>query len=330
MLDGFASISFKAFLKSGREGRPRSLAFLEAMLKACTEAGIMEPVATSWLEEEQQTALVPATDFARLDKPFQDAVRRLKTICEAFCCLLSPSYGNYASAVNTLIKYKGSSSREVLFQNLLTKTEFYQKMWSEVLTKGASTLQCAPKIQELTQALSGENPAFSTVCQAMDDLPDFRKKTRQGSTTDLEAVLEKLLRETADAAIQTTAAGHTMTSLNKIVKGLNLFADKTGILPMVSKLEKLKNKVSDRLSLEELHGLLDEYPDTAQAAKQDFLVLDRLVDALHTCQDVALEASVRDALFKALQWHWSSFFNKLKETVECVLSWRLLTSDYSD
>lgn len=64
-----------------------------------------------------------------------DATLRVKRVCQAFRCLLSPAHSDDAPALSQLLKPKSWPHSLESLSTALLKNDYYTKLWNEVLSK---------------------------------------------------------------------------------------------------------------------------------------------------------------------------------------------------
>ena len=252
-----------------------------------------------------------------LEKCLQSAVGRMQSAVQAFLCLLSPDCSHFASDVNNLQKYKGKDPLETLVSQIVQKNEFYKAAWDEELSKGTATLACQKPMQELVARLDDEGTCLEALPDALEALAKFRKQARAGATAALENKLHEKLMDIAKSLSGDGIQGRTMSFINTVLKGLHMFADRSGVLSIAAKVEKARVQALSSLAMEELRTSLQTYPSTDDDTwPRDLPDLAKTLEALQGCTDLDFNGSLQTLLTNALYWHYKEL-----STSKLFVSW---------
>ena len=198
----------------------------------------------------QTLALVPAVVV--------NSMSAIEDLILAVLCLSSPEFVDNVSKVNQAIKYSGDDPTSCLLRDTL-KQEAWKKMFNEVLGKGAASVAALPEIKLLTEKVR-EKSSHDDFTTAVAKLPKLKKETRSGLTNALEKAVIDAGEHFANMLLtdHDTASSTSTSFVDSVIEALGLFPDRPTALQNISKLQKLKVKLSSSLALNELGRTLQE------------------------------------------------------------------------
>ena len=283
MLEAAACSTFIDMLKRGKELHRKLLLFLEGFLDVFPEDMAM---------------------MNHLPAAVLSATNRVQAVYKAFRCLLSPLHSADAPAVTELQKYKGGSAWEKLTSDIINHNDFYKRLWDDVLVKGAGTVSAMKTLTEWQQKLGGAEH-MDVLPSVVEELPKMRKQTRPGATAGVEDILHDKVIAVAKGLLDDGIQGRTLGFINMILKGLHLFADRSGVLALASKVEKARTQAMSLLSLEELRQQMRLYEINDDGSwPKPVPDLAKSLSALQACADIPWDMTLNSSLMAALYWHY--------------------------
>ena len=198
----------------------------------------------------------------------QDCWSHVHLVSRALAFLLSPlplhpDLQATAMSVRQCLKYTGKSKFLGLVRDAL-KGDFWTKLWGEVSTRGSATLEAAPEITKLCEALEGENPSLETVAEAVKKIKAWRSTLRSGAASGVEAALLSVAKVKAEQVIKSEAKGCTASTVDCLLHALQVQDPMTpDFLQLATKLQKLRTTQAKSLATAGLKEALAGLPSSS-------------------------------------------------------------------
>ena len=249
----------------------------------------------------------------------QEASKDLQKICGGLAFLLCPADtlpGTSTSrAAAEMMKYKGKQRTFVYLQKYLSGSDYWQSIWSEVITKGAVSVKVKPEVDKLIKMLS-ESDAAAIQKQLPDLVKQFtawKEQVRTGLLSELEPKLAEVLRSYGNELLQTQASNSTASFLESVLSGLKAMKSDANTLQLCQKLQKLRESQAKQLAVRELKEILAALPNAMPASIAELPPIpdpQDLVQQLTALSGTTLDLQAAESVFIAVFWMFLVAFTK--------------------
>ena len=294
MMESFGCSSFLAVLGEASKNRSRLQVLLEGYADLVSE--FEEFKADQGDLEDSLLPVVKAID--RIGA----SVRGLL----AMACVIPNHKGSTAAHANAVRGYTGSSLLEATLRDIVASNSWWQRMYDDLVTKGAGSIAHSSELRDLTNALTeAEQMDAALFRKCVAKLPVFKKQMRQGACADLEKVLYKQAVVVARELEANKTAEIGLSLCDSVIEALGVFKETPGVLQMIAKVEATKQANMSAMCAVEIKDLFKAYPDNKEADIPGHFFQDalkRLVAAMRQME--VTHESLLPGLKNALWWHF--------------------------
>ncbi|CAE7298684.1 unnamed protein product [Symbiodinium necroappetens] len=288
LMEALCSDQFYTLVKNVGRRKNHLLKICEAFLKGYTDE-VQEKMATEYPE-------VILKCYERLRKMYLAMVALLHP---------EPNYlGSSPSDINSLRKYHGPDMLECALRDCLTsQTVILQKgdvteteanpwvrMYDELLSRGETTQQQFPRLQELEkvlEAMDTDTPLkidLELLCQACKELSEMKGSMREGLCTGalkrLEVVVVSWVKALLKAEPGTVDVGSN--AMKHVQSGLSMFTGSAGVSKLADNLSKWRKSSQKSLVACELLQICRGFPADLQSSMNPSNI-SCFVDAWQAC-----------------------------------------------
>ena len=247
-------------------------------------------------------------------------LERLRVLFLGLLALLAVTPGHLGCSVfhiNALRSHKGGNSMEAWVRDVLTESEWWTRLYDDMIVKSAASTTLAPDLAALTADFSQDgHPTQDALAKAKKLLPNLRKSMRAGSTNELEKIMLKKLLVLAKEILAGEYKDKELSLglVNSVYDCLGLHTQTNGVLQLIQKIDAWRHSQVSVLARQEIMALLPRYPEERDGDMPDNLKesLDMLVAAFEQVADLDFSPELFKGLEKVLFWHFRDFHGRLK------------------